>query len=279
MTRLGSALCSLILMGATAAQAIALPATAAAPQAALQTVQYDGPIGGGPGDGGPGYGGPGYGGQGYGGQGYGGPGYGMGGQRGARGDSTGPHRYVGYHGFRIDVGGIEGVMDPTSAIHSVEQQIDIVDRVGLSPSMMALFRSVPIRVSASFAGGSHYSGGSEVVLGGAASNDERPVLLHEYMHVLHAKRLPQGFRNAAILHFYDEAVARGLYEPGSYMLSNHREFFAMTASCFLNGTVARAPYTRAEIQAKQPEYYAYLVHLFGRGAVADSGAPAQVAVH
>lgn len=269
MTRMGSALCGLLLMGATAAQAIELPAAAPASQAPVHTVQYDGP----------GYDGPGYGGPGYGGPGYGQPEMGPGsGGRGGRRGSAGPHRYVGYHGFRIDVGAIEGVMDPSNAIQGVEHQIDIVDRVGLSSSMMSLFRSVPIRVSASFTGGGgHYSGGPEVLIGGTASSDDRPVLLHEYMHVLHAKRMPQGVGNPTIQHFYDEAVAAGLYEQGSYMLSNRGEFFAMTASCFLNGSVARAPYTRDAIREKQPDYYAYLAHLFGRGGVAQETRPNRVA--
>ena len=301
MTRLGSALCGLILTAATAAQAIEIPAAETAPKAPLHTIQFDGPGYGGPGYGGPGYGGPGYDGPGYGmppggGQGYGGPGpggpgsggpgyagqgYGQGMGQGSRlsemrrRDSAGPHRYVGYHGFRIDVGGIEGVMDPTSATQSVEHQIDIVDRAGLSSSMLSLFRHYPIRVSASFAGGSHYIGGPQVVLGGASANDERPVLLHEYMHVLHANRL--GWRNATILRFYEEARSRGLYDQSSYMMSNHREFFAVTASCFLNGTVAREPYTREAIREKQPDLYAYLAHLFGRGGIASLGDSAHVA--
>ena len=136
--------------------------------------------------------------------------------------------------------------------------------------MLRTLESFPIRVTASFVGrGSHYSGGSEVYLGSLAPNDDRPVLLHEYMHVLHFRRMPGGVRNPDIRHFYEEALARNLYPAGSYMLSNPAEFFAMTASCYLHGTVARPPYDRATIQAQQPDYYNYLAHLFGRGGVAD----------
>ena len=47
------------------------------------------------------------------------------------------------------------------------------------------------------------------------------------------------------------------------MMSNPAEFFAVTASCYLNGTVARDPYTREAIRERQPDYYAYLSRLFG----------------
>ena len=217
---------------------------------------------GGP-DGGPPDFGPGMGPGPYGGDPFGpGPGYGgMGRQRRAR-RPAGP--FETYHGFRIDLSEARGTIDVPSAVAEVEHQIDIVDRSGISPSMLARFRAVPVRVSVSFAGGgSHYRGGSEVFLGSLQANDDRPVLLHEYMHVLEYRSFPGGFHNATVGRFFEEARAAGLYPPDSYMMSNAAEFFAVTASCYLNGTVARDPYTRAAIRERQPDYYAYLERLFG----------------
>ena len=243
-----------ILMGATAAQALEPSANAPSVAPLVQKVQFDGaPDAGAPGAGS--------------------------GPRQAMVDPNrpydpvGPHHMVDYHGFQIDIGGVEGVMNPTNAIGSVEHQIDIVDSAGLSPSMLRLFRSVPIRVSARFAEGSHYSGGSDVVLGGGF-NDDRPVLLHEYMHVLNYKTMPQGFHNPTIVGFYKEALEKGLYRPGAYMLLNPSEFFAITASCYLHGTVAREPFTKEAILEKQPDYYAYLARMFGPG-----GGPSASAAH
>ena len=246
---------------AAAAALLGLPAAATA---GMVPVQFDGPGMDGPMMGGPGYGmGPDFGPEG-------GPFMGP--------DDDGPYRggprrtnrraargpFKSYHGFRIDVGEAQGRVALDRALAEVEHQIDIVDRSGVGPAMLARFRAVPIRISVSFAGGgSHYSGGSEVTLGSLQPNDDRPVLLHEYMHVLEYRTFPGGFRNATVRRYFEEAQARGLYPQGSYMMSNPAEFFAVTASCYLNGTVARAPYTRAAIRERQPDYYAYLQRLFG----------------
>ena len=187
--------------------------------------------------------------------------------------------FQSYRGFRVDLGEARGAIDVPSALAEIEHQIDIVDRAGVSPSMLAEFRAVPIRISASFAGGGgHYGGGSEVTLGSLQPNDDRPVLLHEYMHVLEYRSFPGGFHNATVGRFYDEARASGLYPAESYMMSNPAEFFAVTASCYLNGTVARDPYTRAAIRERQPDYYAYLTRVFGpRRDSAGGGAPRALA--
>jgi hypothetical protein len=47
------------------------------------------------------------------------------------------------------------------------------------------------------------------------------------------------------------------------MLKNPAEFFAMTASAFLHGSIARPPYTRETVIRTQPVYARYLAQLFG----------------
>ena len=263
----------LAMRGTAVAVAVLGWNAAAAVEAGPIPVQYDGPMMGAPGDGMPGDVGPGMG-PGYGGR---GP---SGGGMGQRRESHGPMGpFESYRGFRVDIGEAQGTIDVASAMGEVEHQIDIVDRSGVGASMLARFRAVPIRISASFAGGgSHYRGGSEVTLGSLQPGDDRPVLLHEYMHVLEYRTFPGGFRNPTVRRYYEEAQARGLYPAESYMMSNPAEFFAVTASCFLNGTVARDPYTRAAIRERQPDYYAYLSSVFGRRLdAAETAAPTTVA--
>jgi len=93
---------------------------------------------------------------------------------------------------------------------------------------------------------------------------EDPVMLHEYMHVYHARMMPNGYENRGIKDFYGQAKAKGTYDKDAYVLKNQNEFFAVTASIFLSGKDAvHEPHTRAKLKEKQPEYFKYLVGVFG----------------
>jgi len=92
-------------------------------------------------------------------------------------------------------------------------------------------------------------------------SSRRPVMLHEMLHAYHAKVLPAGFKNPSILVYYKEAKDRALYPADAYLMTNEREFFAVTASVFLYGE--DGPRQRSELQKQQPEYYQHLVWMFG----------------
>ncbi len=72
--------------------------------------------------------------------------------------------------------------------------------------------------------------------------DARPILLHEYMHVYHFRKLPGGLGNPDILTFYGRAKGGGFYPTRRLVLKNQGEFFAMTASVNLHGRLAREPF-------------------------------------
>ncbi len=279
------ALIGLSFSWAAGAQSLPVPPSQAG--SALRLAQYDGPPGfDGPGPDGygpppgmegppPGYGrrsgyeaGPGFdGGPGYGGRPADGGGPGYDGeyrprQRSAHAQGGGV-QHVTYHGFRIDLSEAGGSRNLTSQIASMEHQIDLVDSVGLSMADLSLFRNFPIKITSTMHGGGHYSGGPVVTMGSLSASDRRPVLLHEFMHVYHRNRLAEGFQNPDIRAFYEQAKSSGGYPEGSYMLKDPAEFFAMTASCYLYGTVARPPFDRATIRTQQPDYYSYLARLFG----------------
>ena len=91
-----------------------------------------------------------------------------------------------------------------------------------------------------------------------------PVMLHELLHAYHARLMPNGFDNKGIKQSYNQALSKQVYGKDAYVLKNHREFFAVTASIFLAGNDAvHEPYTRATLKEKQPDYFKYLVGLFG----------------
>jgi len=96
---------------------------------------------------------------------------------------------------------------------------------------------------------------------GLDKNAQRPVLLHELLHAYHNRVMPQGFRDRAVKFYYERAKDQHLYPAGEYLLTNHQEFFAVTASVFLYGEDVKL--TRAHIKEKQPDYYSHLVWLFG----------------
>jgi hypothetical protein len=104
-------------------------------------------------------------------------------------------------------------------------------------------------------------------------NDE-PVLLHEFLHAYHARLMPQGFDNLGVKGYYAEAKSKNLLPKKAYALFNHREFFAVTASIFLAGKDSvHDPFTRAALKQKMPDYYKYLVGVFGLDPENPNGTP------
>jgi hypothetical protein len=83
------------------------------------------------------------------------------------------------------------------------------------------------------------------------------------LHAYHFRVLPGAAKNPDLLRFYSRAVEGQLYPPGSYVLKNVQEFFAVTGSLYLWGNVDRPPHDRATLHEKQPVYYKWLGELFG----------------
>lgn len=152
-----------------------------------------------------------------------------------------------YHGFRL------GGRSDAALVVAAERQVDLVERAGLSPETLAVLRGFRVQVDAG-RGGGHF-GRDGVVVKLLPGDDARPILLHELMHVYQARIMTSG-QQRELRGFF--AAAQSLWPAGSYMLSNEHEYFAMTASTYLNGSAARPPFTRAAIEAKQPGYAAWL---------------------
>lgn len=51
-----------------------------------------------------------------------------------------------------------------------------------------------------------------------------PVMLHEFLHVYHARLMPQGYDNRGIFAFYAEGKSKNFYPKEAYVLKNNREF-------------------------------------------------------
>ena len=84
--------------------------------------------------------------------------------------------------------------------------------------------------------------------------------------------MPEGVKNPAVLAQYNDAKGAQAYPTNAYVMKNEREFFAVTASVFLYGKAdtsqfggesGKGPFTRSMFKQKEPDYYRFLVWLFG----------------
>jgi hypothetical protein len=129
--------------------------------------------------------------------------------------------------------------------------------------MLAFFRAQAIKLKADGRDGGGRFSSAGIEIQAAELPPEKPIVLHELLHALHARYLPGSNRNPDVLRFYRNAMSGQLYPANEYMMKNVNEFFAVTASLYLWGYVARAPNDRETLRAKQPHYYAWLGELFG----------------
>jgi hypothetical protein len=91
-----------------------------------------------------------------------------------------------------------------------------------------------------------------------------PILLHEFLHAYHKRLLPNGYENLGVKGAYAYAKSKNVFDKKEYTLLNQQEFFAVTASIFLAGKESlHEPKTREALKEKLPDYYKYLVGVFG----------------
>jgi hypothetical protein len=171
-----------------------------------------------------------------------------------------------YHGFNVNFAEINNSARKNVILNSVKQQIDIVEKVGLSKGYLDFFRTVPIVMLADSSGtpGKYKREDKSVYLKRRDLASTKPILLHELLHAYHNQRLPQGMNNKQVYDFYLKAEkAFPEFKGNQYFLENQGEFFAVTGSIYLFGNISRPPYNRQNIKEKMPLYYKYLATLFG----------------
>ena len=171
-----------------------------------------------------------------------------------------------HHGFTIDTSQIAGKENVDIVVAALKRQIEIVETVGLSVETLKFFRSIPIAMLTSTAGtpGLYSFKNNRVFLKSVDLAPSKPILLHEFLHAYHDQILPDGVKNAEVRHFYEMGLARYRMKKSEYFLSNDREFFAVTASIYLYGSIKRAPFDRKTIESTQPLYWKFLEGMFGK---------------
>jgi hypothetical protein len=167
---------------------------------------------------------------------------------------------VSYHGFTIDLTNLGPQADRSAVLASIKCQIVITEHVGLPAATLGYFRTIPIQMMpGSFNG--HWNRATGLQLGSKQVAQNTPVVLHEYLHAPQASYDPD--RKARIASFFAAAGASGAYRADAYLLTNDREFFAMTGTAMLVGNIQREPFTRARVRNVQPDYADWLLHTLG----------------
>jgi hypothetical protein len=168
-------------------------------------------------------------------------------------------------GFVIDLTPVSGLPDQPQIMAALERQIDITAGCGAKTEIATFFRGQKITaVPSTGRGGGLFTRPRGVEIDTIPlPPPDNPILLHELIHALHGGYLPGGNANPDIERFYQVALANDLYPQARYMMSNHREFFAVSGSLYLWGVIARPPFRRENLRARQPDYHAWLGDVFG----------------
>jgi len=214
-----------------------------------------------------------------------------------------PTGFEQYRGYVFNLSYNAERKDISAMADTLRLQLDVVENAGFSPKVLQFFHSIPIIAHEMAcldegAGAACYGSSLPAREGrGATTWDEvkhqwtnsdvvelaadtrvgvvmlrpnmmryarDPVMLHEFLHAYHAKLMPRGYENKGINNFYGEAKNHSLFGKDAYVLKNNREFFAVTASIFLSGNDSvHEPFTRKKLKELMPNYYKYLVGLFG----------------
>jgi hypothetical protein len=170
---------------------------------------------------------------------------------------------LNYRGFAVEISAVQTAWNFAAIGASVKHQIDIVADCGAKEEILTFFRSHLITLDTNIFGDDGRFNDDGLAIGSSPESAEKPILLHELLHAYHAQVMPMGVQNPDVLLYYDRARNFALYPANEYLLTNQKEFFAVTASLYLWGHVSRVPFTRDKLKAQQPNYYAWLGRQFG----------------
>lgn len=171
-----------------------------------------------------------------------------------------------YHGWRIDASRAGHAQRADKTVRALEAQIDLVERVGLTPQTLTDLRGVPIQADAGPGRRepARYVKGV-VIVDARALEPKHATVLYGLMEAYLDRRLPGGFANPDVDRFRREAAARHIWPKTARMLEDDPDFFAATSCAYLYGVLTREPYTRADLKKTQPAYFQWLALLFDDG--------------
>ena len=169
------------------------------------------------------------------------------------------------HGFHVT--------DPSGALTpeaqaSLDEQLQIVESVGLPPAVLDSMRQTPIVIDPDLRGqpGIFMSRGGQgvVVVRPVAFPANKPILLHELLHAYDFKTFRMSDPKVAAT--YERIRDSDLFPAQfrkSHFLENAKEFFAVTGTLYLFGDIQQPPFRCASLAKLGQDYLDFLATHFG----------------
>jgi len=89
---------------------------------------------------------------------------------------------------------------------------------------------------------------------------KKPIVLHELLHAFQDQKLAN--EQADIERFFQQSRASAAWPADAQMVADAREFFAVTSTVYLFGSIDIPPFTQGRLHEAQPEYWTWLGVLF-----------------
>ena len=173
-----------------------------------------------------------------------------------------------YRGWRVDASRAGQAMRPEAVIKRIDAQLDLVAKTGPRDDVLGYMRTIPIIADPSpGTEPGRYVRGRGVYVRVKLLDPKKPMVLRQLLYAYLDQKLPGGFANPDVTRFRREAIARKAWPQTAAMLQTDPDYFAFTATAYLNGAITREPYNRANLRKTQPYYYQWL------GKVLDGGTP------
>jgi hypothetical protein len=170
-------------------------------------------------------------------------------------------------GFRVEYAKV-GPKAFSKMQPSLEKQFEIVEAANVPPTVLEFFKTIPVVIVPDLKVGYGRAGmvdGRQIAeLKAAKLPSDRPILLHEFLHGYHGKRIG---RSPIIIGSHREALETKMYPKHyekAHFLENPREYFAVLATIYLFDERLDQPPFDCKITAKkQPQFIAFLAEHFG----------------
>ena len=180
---------------------------------------------------------------------------------------------LNYRGFVVDMTAARNAPNFAAIESSLKHQLDIVADCGAQSTIIDFFRGRRLMLVYGLQGQrGRFIPNHGIDIEAAVLPPQQPIILNELLQAYHFLVLPGGFENPDVMTFYNRAIEYHFYPAievhdgvrvPTFLLTDVRTFFAVTASAFLAGSVDREPYSRQRLKMLQPVYYEWLQRQFG----------------